>query len=557
MKKIFLFIVIMLFMLSFSPVVRAESSTEDLSFLQMILEQAKILQQKIMDRETSLAVYKMTVIYPNGDPIITATSTSGTASTTVSITGTTTPSIKAGQYTDIKWDTMLSGVSKINIYLTTAADEGNKKEPGFVIARDVPVESSFYHWLVPVNLTGEGYKIFIRNNGKTYRLGDYSDHTFNISKPEAGVVTVKLNSPVGKEMYISGRTYSIDWTMPKTSDRYVSLKLLLASSTATSTNYIPAGLDEYIIASDGSFEWLIPEYVPSGDYKMKVIGLSNLSCNVSESSNIFVSGAFKIVKNVDMPNKIVLLSPPPVAEILSGKPQVISWMSPYDMQRVDILLRGLPSGTIYPIKYGVESGRPVDDNKTDWIPKIVAGKDTMFTVKVCTSSTASCGESKVPFSIVSEKTVTTATSTPVIEPDTPEYNKLREIVGEVGMIISKENKIPLAKVMGTDTPPVVATSTNYASPKQSGYLPYNFDTRLSVGMIDSDAVRALQEALIKEGLFDHPITGRFFDITEAAVKAFQVKYGFDPSGSTGPGTQRKLNELYSVITISSTTTDEL
>ncbi|KKQ82277.1 MAG: hypothetical protein UT05_C0003G0099 [Parcubacteria group bacterium GW2011_GWF2_38_76] len=525
MKKISLVVVLSLFLFSLSLSVRAESSTEDLSLLQKILEQAKTLQQKLVEREIALSVYKMKVVSPNGGE-----------------------TIKAGQYVDLKWDTTESGVSKINVYLTTSADDGNKKEPGYLIAKDLPVTAPFYHWLVPNNLAGQGYKLFIRNNGKNYRLGDYSDSTFTISPPEAGVSSVKLNSPKGGEMYIAGRTYSIHWNMPKGSDRYVSIRLIDGDSDANSTDYIDSGLEEYIPASQGSTEWVIPESVPSGDYKIKIIGLSNLSCGVLESSNVFVSGVFKVVQNTDLPNKIVLLSPPPVSEILSGTPQTISWISPYDSDRVDIFLRGLPSGRNYLIKYGVDSGRPIDDNKFVWTPKSPYDKDEKFTILVCRSSAGNCAESQSPFSIVSEKQPEEMTPSPIIDIDNPDYDRLKDIVDSIDAIVSRETAT-YSPIVPEAIPSV--SVTDYASPKQSGYLPYNFDRRMSVGLVDDDGVRALQEALTREGLFNHPITGRFFGITEAAVKAFQIKYGFDPSGSTGPGTQRKLNELYSTITVAS------
>jgi hypothetical protein len=216
---------------------------------------------------------------------------------------------------------------------------------------------------------------------------------------------------------------------------------------------------------------------------------------------------------------------------------------------MDIFLRGLPSGRNYLIKYGVDSGRPIDDNKIEWTPKSPYDKDTKFTILVCRSGTGTCTESQTPFSIVSDKAPDVTPATPIIEPDTPEYNRLRDIVNNVDTIVSKD----LTPVSNSITPesstPATISTTNFASPKQSGYLPYNFDTRLSLGMTDSDAVRALQEALTREGLFNHAITGRFFEITENAVKAFQTKYGLDPSGSTGPGTQKKLNELYNVIEV--------
>lgn len=545
MKKLFLSVVMFSLLFSYAPLVRAESNTEDLSLLNYILEAADTIQKKLVEQYVALSVYKIKVLYPNGVATTTpfvvsnATSTAATASTTPE------RSPRAGEFLDIRWDAVGSGVSKVNIYLVTPADNGNRKEPGYTIAKDVPADSPLYRWLIPNNLSGENYKIFIRNNGRNYRLGDYSDNSFNILPPSASSSMVKLEYPKGGEMYIAGRTYSVHWNMPKLSDKYVSFRLLKGDAAATSTDYVPSNLDGYIPASQGSTEWHIPDNIVSGDYKLKIIGTSNLSFFEPVSSNFVISPLFKIIKSADIPNKIVLLSPPPVSQILASTTQTISWITPYDLDRMDIFLRGLPSGRNYIIKQGVESGRPIDDNKVQWLAKSPDPKDELFTIRVCRSGTGSCAESMFPFVIVPEKTTATTTSTGVVvEPDTPEYDRLREIVGGIKDIVIKKTAVILPPEK--DEEPEV-DDIDYSSPKQSGYLPYNFDRRLSVGMIDDDGVRALQEALIREDLFDHPITGRFFGITEAAVKAFQNKYGLEPSGSVGPGTQQKLNELYNLL----------
>lgn len=526
MKKIILFGILFSLLISYSPIAVANTNIEDLSILQMILEEVKVLRERLIERELAMSVFKMKVIMPNGSDVV-----------------------KAGQYLDIKWDTSSAGVSKINIYLTTDADIGNKKEPGYLIARDVPVEMPFYHWLVPNNLAGNGYKIFIRNNGKDYRLGDYSDAYFNILPADTTQTNITLNSPKGGELYFAGRTYSIHWNMPKFGDKYATIKLIRGNEDFPGADYIETNLDEHILSSQGSLEWVIPKSIPSGDYKLVIVGLPDLYQDATQSSNVSISGIFKIIQSEDLPNQVILLSPPPVTEILAGQSQVVSWLSPFDMDRMDIFLRGLPSGRNYPIGNGIESKKPTDDNKMVWIPKDTYGDDEKYTIRVCSSGTGNCGESIMPFSIVPEKTPELiGPQLPFSEPDNPQYDKLKEIVGSISQIVSSEN----STVFGSEVQSVEMTQSvadiDYSSPKQNGYLPYNFNTRLSVGLIDSDAVRALQEALIREGLFNHSITGRFFSITEAAVKQFQTKYGLDPSGSVGPGTQRKLNELYSVIT---------
>jgi hypothetical protein len=544
MKKLFLSIVMFSLLFSYAPLVRAESSTEELSLINYILEMADTIQKKLVEQYVALSVYQLKVIHPNGFATSTPSATLSATSTATMATTTPERSPRAGEFLDIRWDAVGSGVSKINIYLVTPSDAGNRKEPGYTIAKDVPADSLLYRWLIPNNIFGENYKIFIRNNGRNYRLGDYSDNSFSILPPNFSSSMVKLEYPAGGEMYIAGRTYSVHWSMPKLGDKYVSFRLLKGDASATSTDYISANLDEYMPASQGSTEWQIPDSIASGDYRLKIIGTSNLSFFGPISSNVVTSPPFKIIKSTDIPNKIVLLSPPPISQILASTTQTISWITPYDLDRMDIFLRGLPSGRNYIIRQGVESGRPIDDNKIQWIARSPDPKDQLFTIRVCRSGTGNCAESMFPFVIVPEKTTAATTSRGVIiEPDTPEYDRLREIVGNIGDIVVQKTAVifPPKK----EEPEVDVT--DYYSPKQSGYLPYNFDRRLSTGMIDDDGVRALQEALTREGLFDHPITGRFFGITEAAVKAFQDKYGLETSGSVGPGTQQKLNELYNLL----------
>jgi len=74
---------------------------------------------------------------------------------------------------------------------------------------------------------------------------------------------------------------------------------------------------------------------------------------------------------------------------------------------------------------------------------------------------------------------------------------------------------------------------------------YTFTLDLWRGQ-EGTEVRALQEALREEGLYDGEITGGFFDLTKAAVTAFQTKYGINPTGYVGPATRAQLNALFSL-----------
>jgi hypothetical protein len=67
-----------------------------------------------------------------------------------------------------------------------------------------------------------------------------------------------------------------------------------------------------------------------------------------------------------------------------------------------------------------------------------------------------------------------------------------------------------------------------------------FTSTLKKGM-QNEAVRQLQQRLIKEGVYTGPVTGYFGVLTEAAVKAYQRAQGFETVGMLGPLTRARLN----------------
>ena len=95
----------------------------------------------------------------------------------------------------------------------------------------------------------------------------------------------------------------------------------------------------------------------------------------------------------------------------------------------------------------------------------------------------------------------------------------------------------------------------------SALLPHSWNRRMVSGLKADKDVLALQMALAKEGVYppagsDCPVSGNFFECTEAALKRFQEKYADEilkPFGlSKGTGiadraTLKKLNQLYGVL----------
>jgi hypothetical protein len=74
-----------------------------------------------------------------------------------------------------------------------------------------------------------------------------------------------------------------------------------------------------------------------------------------------------------------------------------------------------------------------------------------------------------------------------------------------------------------------------------------FTRLLSFGSAGDD-VRNLQTRLLGEGLFSGEATGYFGPLTQAAVKAYQAKYGIDQLGIVGPATRAQLNKVVTANT---------
>jgi len=93
---------------------------------------------------------------------------------------------------------------------------------------------------------------------------------------------------------------------------------------------------------------------------------------------------------------------------------------------------------------------------------------------------------------------------------------------------------------GSVTPPVtVITPPKITVTGPTGFV---FTRALGFGL-QSEDVKMLQTRLLGEGFFKGEATGYFGRLTEAAVKAYQAKYGIDQLGIVGPATRAQLNKV--------------
>jgi len=80
------------------------------------------------------------------------------------------------------------------------------------------------------------------------------------------------------------------------------------------------------------------------------------------------------------------------------------------------------------------------------------------------------------------------------------------------------------------------------------YIAAAFVNEMQYGLVD-EKVRALQEVLFEDGVFDHDVTGYYGAVTKSSVLEFQLKHGLIDSaddigaGRVGPATLKLLNEI--------------
>jgi hypothetical protein len=120
-----------------------------------------------------------------------------------------------------------------------------------------------------------------------------------------------------------------------------------------------------------------------------------------------------------------------------------------------------------------------------------------------------------------------------------QINAILSLLKSFGADQDVVNKVTLSlkgQVPPTITPPTGTTP----APVVLGASTHVFVETLRKGSYSAE-VGELQKRLTAEGLYSGPITTFFGPLTEAAVKAYQTKYGIPPTGVVGPLTRAKLN----------------
>jgi len=160
--------------------------------------------------------------------------------------------ITGGSTVPIFWNDTIS--ENVNIYLYKGSSYQR------TIASNTASDSR-YDWKVPDNLaSGSDYKIRIVSVNGT--VDDYSDRTFSI----AAQPNITVTSPNGNNTLTADKPVTLTWNDNISSN--VKIELYRGSqynrTISTST------------ASDGSFNWIVPEAIAAGNnYRLKITALDN------------------------------------------------------------------------------------------------------------------------------------------------------------------------------------------------------------------------------------------------------------------------------------------
>lgn len=188
-------------------------------------------------------------------------------------------------------------------------------------------------------------------------------------------------------------------------------------------------------------------------------------------------------------------------------------------------------------------------------------KDVILTVSVTSAIT-----STPVLSTSTAVSVTTSVPTPVSTMPTgtslqEQINLLLDKIKALQQQISQRSSSAPATSLGASNTSVVPTSSSAPAPapagesltesalsNESAIFSHTWNDNLYYGMRNNDDVKALQKALIKEGVYSGEATGNFFGITRQAVIDFQKKNNFTNvpgTGYVGTYTRKALNDLYS------------
>ncbi len=262
--------------------------------------------------------------------------------------------LEKGKVYTIKWK---GGSEYSRITIDTIGSDGIAASDGIdaVIAND-----GSYEWSVPETIPSGKYKIKISvcpnnftnvgcaNVGSQYG-SDISNGYFNIIDAIPIERSIRVGFPNGGEELEKGKVYTIKW---KGGSEYSRITIDTIGSDGIAAS---DGIDA-VIANDGSYEWSVPETIPSGKYKIKISvcpnNFTNVGCaNVgSQYGSDISNGYFNIIDAIPIERSIRVGFPNGAEELEIGETYVIDWES-IGNDKIEVISLVDYSDASYPVEY--------------------------------------------------------------------------------------------------------------------------------------------------------------------------------------------------------------
>ncbi len=412
-----------------------------------------------------------------------------------------------------------NGVSRKSVYFSlynsargeTSGNVGGQDSPSIIPAGTSITFTTAFTQTVKTLFAGS---YTITPEGLQY----YADGNY-LSVPKSSLINARSSNSVtiiGETSPYISKTYS---DPSSTNNGYVieGVRFSAVSNTVSINGNTHTLLSSYMTNTVGenTGAMVIP-FTPS-DFNITTSGVYSLQVSTTEGASNMVN------VNVTVPNSptstpaITVLSPNGGGTLTAGTPLFISYQSyTPSAPTITMYLRETISGTETLVKT-INNPTALSGQSSAWvdIPANIKSSNTYW-VKVCVVGASSsfnlCDSSDSTFSIVAATTATVESSS--------------QLAGVFNALSSQPS---------AQTVPVPALTSAWT---------YEWTHNLEIGSPYTEDIIALQTALTKNGVYFSEITGGFYAKTYVSVKAFQDKYGIEPTGFVGQQTRTKLDELY-------------
>ena len=215
---------------------------------------------------------------------------------------------------------------------------------------DNQANSGVYPWTIPADVADGQY--IVRVKVKNAAVSDDSD-IFNIAAsapPPPPAATIAVSAPAAGAKWHRGDPEVINWTKSGTMPNAVKISLMNAAATMVVKEIVDGA------PNSGSFSWTVPNDVPFGDYKVRVLVKTT---TVTDDSDAFSVVDKSTVPPGNTPQQVErhagLQSPPGMTSLIEvvTKPAVYSNWSSYHHTPV-----GMPVGMPQQIAAGRTTGFP-------------------------------------------------------------------------------------------------------------------------------------------------------------------------------------------------------